>query len=169
MQWNYASFNVKSNRLTSISFNSNCWNTLYVTTHPMLFPSLKQSHIYLMRDHVILRHCVTSLALDNWGKKYYQTRVAISQTCPQCDFQCLTLPTIQKYCLLLKLKQHIKQLRKDGNRKKLTWLDELSHVKRAEPFLVIWYLKCHSSRTQRPAVRSWELVRGHVTPVVLFC
>ena len=35
----------------------------------------------------------------------------------QCDFQCLMLPTIQKYLLLRKLKQRIKQLRMDRNSK----------------------------------------------------
>ena len=43
---------------------SKCRNTLYVATHRMSFPSLKQSRIYLVHDKGILRHCVTSLAVD---------------------------------------------------------------------------------------------------------
>ena len=108
MQWNYASFNVKSNRLTSISFNK-------IIRVPKYFICGHSSHviplsrIYLMHDHGILRHWVTSFALDIWGKKYCQTLgYKPNPSIPQCDFQCLTLPAIQKYWFLLKLKQHIK-------------------------------------------------------------
>ena len=120
MLWNYASFNVKSNRLTSISFNKFIRVPKYFMWPliPYPFPSLKQSRIYLKHDHGILRHWVTSFALDIWRKKYCQTLCyKPNSSIPQCDFQCLTLPTIQKYWFLLKLKQHIKQLRKDGNRR----------------------------------------------------
>ena len=98
MWWNYASCNVKSNRLTSIFpiKLSNCRNSLYAATHRMSFPSLKQSHIHLMHDHGILCHCMTCLALDNWGQKYckplgYKPNLSILQ----CGFQCLILPIIK--------------------------------------------------------------------------
>ena len=79
---------------------------------PIKLSSLKQSRLYLMHDHGILRHCGTPLALDNRGKKYCQTLgYKANPSIPQCDFRCLTLPPIQKYRLLLHLKQHIKQLR----------------------------------------------------------
>ena len=90
-QWNYASFNVKISRLTSKApiKLSNCRNTLYVATHHMSFPSLKQSRTYLMHDHGILRHCITPLALDNWGQKYCQTLgYKPNPSIPQCNFQC---------------------------------------------------------------------------------
>ena len=35
---------------------SNCRNNLYVATHGMSFPSVKQSRIYLVHYHEILRH-----------------------------------------------------------------------------------------------------------------
>ena len=38
---------------------------------------------------------------------------------PHCDFQCLILPTIKKYSLLVKLNQHIKQLQMDRNSKEI--------------------------------------------------
>ena len=43
---------------------SNCRNNLYLATHVMSFPSVKQFRVYLMHYHEILRHCVTSLALE---------------------------------------------------------------------------------------------------------
>ena len=59
LQYNYAPFNViKVNRLTSI-FSSNKiiklpkYFTLYVATHRMSFPPLKQSLIYLMHDQEV--------------------------------------------------------------------------------------------------------------------
>ena len=99
MWWNYASCNVKSNRLTSICSNKiiKLPNSLYAATHHMSFPSRKQSPIYLMHDHGILCHiCVTCLALDNWGQKYckplgYKPNLSILQ----CGFQCLILPIIK--------------------------------------------------------------------------
>ena len=49
--------------------------------------------------------------------KYIVKLLAISQT-----VRFSILPTIQTYSLLLKLKQHVKQLWMDRNSKKLTWL-----------------------------------------------
>ena len=75
MQWNYASFNVKSNSLTS-----NCRNASYVATYRMSFPSLEQSRTYLMHDH-------GTLVLDNWGQKYCQTLgFKPYPSIPQCDY-----------------------------------------------------------------------------------
>ena len=110
----------------------------------MSFLSLKQSRIYLMHYHEILRHCVTSLALENWGQKYCQTLgYKPNPSIPQCDFQSVTLPTVQKYWLLLKLKQHIKQLRMDRNSEKINLAKRYILCQKTEPLLVIWY-----SRTQ---------------------
>ena len=92
-------------------------------------------------------HCVTSsLAFDNWGQEYCQTLgYRPNPSIPRCDFQCLIiLSSIQKFSLLIKLRQRIKHLRMDRNRKKLTL-----HVKK-RPSPVIRYLKCHCSRTQTP-------------------
>ena len=151
-QWNYAFFNIftQYDQLAPIKL-WNCRNALRAATHRMSFRSLKQSCICFMHDQEILRHCVTSsLALDNWRQKYCQTLgYKPNPSISQCDFQCLILPTIQKYSLPLKLKKHIKQLQM-GRRstKNLTWLNELSYVKNTFP--VIWYLKCNSSWTQTP-------------------
>ena len=47
---------------------------------PSSFPPLKQSHIHLMHDHGIFRHCLTSsVTLNNWGKNIVKL-LAISQT-----------------------------------------------------------------------------------------
>ena len=89
MQWDYTPLNVKINRLTSISSNE-------ITKLPKYFLC---GHSYLTYDHGILCHCVTPpLALDNWGQKYCETLgYKPNPSIPQCDFQCLILPTIQKY------------------------------------------------------------------------
>ena len=89
---------------------------------PSSFPPLKQSHIHLTHDHGIFCHCMTSsLTLNNWGQKCCQTLgYKPNPSIPQCDLiQCLILPTIQKYSLLLKLKQYIKQLWMDTNTQKI--------------------------------------------------
>ena len=75
-----------------------------------------------MHDHRIFRHCLTSsLTLKNWGQKYCQTiGYEPNPSILQCDLiQRLILPTIQKYSLIPKLKQHMKQLRMDTNTQKI--------------------------------------------------
>ena len=125
MQWNYASFNVTRNRLMSTSSKKNYQTAKILYTWPLIpssFPPLKQSHIHLLHDHRIFRHCMTSsLTLNNWGQKYCQTLgYKPNPSIPECDLiECLILPTIQKYSLLLKLKQHIKQLPTDTNTQKI--------------------------------------------------
>ena len=38
---------------------------------------------------------------------------------PYCDFQCLILPMMKKYSLLVRLNQHITQLQTDKNSKEI--------------------------------------------------
>ena len=131
MQWNYASFNVTRNRLMSTSSQkklSNCHEILYMwPLIPSSFPPLKQSHIHLMHDHRIFRHCMTSsLTLNNWGQKYCQTLgYKPNPSIPLCDLiQCLILPTIQKNSLRLKLKKTHKGIANGYKYLKLTWLND---------------------------------------------
>ena len=89
---------------------------------PLIPSSFLQSHIHLMHDQRIFRHCMTSsLTLNNRGQKYCQTLgYKPNPSIPLCDLiQSLILPMIQKYSLPLKLKQHIKQLRMDTNTQKI--------------------------------------------------
>ena len=80
-------------------------------------------------------------------QKYCQTLgYKPNPSIPQCDFQCLILPTIKKYSLLLKLKQNIKQLRMDRNNKKIDLAKRIIACQRTEPFPA----KQYSSRTQTP-------------------
>ena len=144
MQWNYTSFNVKSNRLTSISFNK-------IIRVPKYFICGHSSHVIPLTETIpYLSHArsrnFASLG-DIFRSRHLREKILSNSwpnpSIPQCDFQCLTLPAIQKYWFLLKLKQHMKQLRKDRNRRIIA-------CQKTEPFLVICYLKSHSSRTQRP-------------------
>ena len=153
MQWNYASFNVTSKRLMSTSSKKNYQTAKILYTWPLIpssFSPLKESHTHFMHDHGIFHHCMTSsLTLNNWGQKYCQTLgYEPNPSIPPCDLiQRLILPTIQKYSLLLKLNQHMKQLRMDTNTQKIDLAKQWHHHQKTELFPVIWYLKCHSSWT----------------------
>ena len=57
---------------------------------------------------------------------------------------------IKKYSLLVKLNQHIKQLRMDRNSKAINLAKPIQEIKTA--ISSIWYLKDHSSWTQTPYV-----------------
>ena len=142
-----------SNRLMSTSSKKNYQTAEILYSWPLIpssFPPLKQSHIHLLHDHRIFRHCMTSsLTLNNWGQKYCQTLGnKPNPSIPLCDLiPCLILPMIQKYSLPLKLKQHIKQLPMDTNTQK-NWPGRMiTPYQKTELFPVIWYLKCHSSWT----------------------
>ena len=130
MRWNCASFKVKSNRLMSTSSKKSYQTAEILYTWPLIpssFSPLKQSHIHLKHDHGTFCHCMTStLTLNNWGQKYCQTLgYKPNPSIPQCDLiQCFILPTIKKYSLLLKLKQHIKQLRMDTKTQKIGRLND---------------------------------------------
>ena len=129
MQWNYASFNVKSNKLTSISFKK------IISPEILYMWPLIPCHSPQWNNPVFISCTITEFCVIGWHLWLWTTEgknivklLAISPTCQfhsaifNCDFQCLTLLTIQKYWFLLKLKQHIKQLQ-------MMEIYELSHVK----------------------------------------
>ena len=141
-----------SNRLMSTSSKKNYQTAEILYTWPLIpssFPPLKQSHIHLLHDHQIFQNCMTSsLTLNNWGQKYCQTLgYKPNPSIPQCDLiQCLILPTIQKYSLHLKLKQH--KAIANGYKYPKNWPGQMiTSYQKTELFPVIWYLKCHSSWT----------------------
>ena len=116
-----------SNRLMSTNSKKNYQTAEILYTWPLIpssFAPLKQSHIHLLHDHGIFRHCMTSsLTLNNWGQKYCQTLgYKPNPSIPECDLiQCLILPTIPKYSLLLKLKQPESNCEWIQIPQKLTW------------------------------------------------
>ena len=95
-------------------------------------------------------HCVTSLALENGGQKYCQTiGYKPNPSIPQLDFQCLALPTIQKYWLLVK--QHKKQLQMDRNSKEINPAKRIiACQKKNRAISCNMILKYLPSRTQTP-------------------
>ena len=107
---------------------------------PSSFPPLKQSHIHLMHDHRIFRHCMTSSL--TWGQKYCQTLgYKRNWSIPQCDLiQCLILQTIQKNSLRLKLKKTHKTI-VNGYKYPKNWPGQMTTpYQKTELFPVIWYL-----------------------------
>ena len=119
MWWNYASCNVKSNRLTSICSNKIIkLPKFFICGHSShVIPITETIPIYLMHDHGILCHIyVTCLALDIWGQKYckplgYKPNLSILQ----CGFQCLILPIIKNIYYFWN-SNNTKQLWTDRNR-----------------------------------------------------
>ena len=86
---------------------------------------------------------------DNWVFTKWQIHVRIF---PHCDFQCLIQQTIKKYSFLVKLNQHIKQLRTDRNSKEINLAKFSSRIIVTEH--VSWYLKGHTPYSQM--VDTWE-------------
>ena len=105
---------------------------------------------------MITEFCVTSsLALDNWGQKYCRTLGYKPNSSMRFSIlKFVIIPTIQNYSLPLKLKQRIEQLRMERNSKKINMLVRRIIVSPSRDFwdnvFLVWYLKCHSSRTQTP-------------------
>ena len=142
-----------SNRLMTISSKKNYQTAEIPYTWPLIpssFLPLKQSHIHLLHDHRIFHHCMTSsLTLNNWGQKYCQTLGYIPKPINSTVWfnSIFNTTNVSKIFITSKTQTTHKAIA-NGYKYPKNWPGQMiTPYQKTELFPVIWYLKCHSSRT----------------------